>query len=100
MPRYTTAPALPAVDFEGDTRDATPDIGADEFFVAPTPTPSPIPTPTVTPTPSPTPGGNGNGGNGGCDDGCSIAGGNTTTYIIPILLIFIIGRRTWKKIIN
>jgi subtilisin-like proprotein convertase family protein len=37
------------IDFDGGTRDATPDIGADEFGVV-----GPTPTPTATPTASPT----------------------------------------------
>jgi hypothetical protein len=48
----------PALDFDGQARDSTPDIGADEFAGVdpePTPTPTPTATPTATPTPTPTP---------------------------------------------
>ena len=44
-------------DFDGNPRDATPDLGAFEYVASGTPTPSPTPTPTATATipPSPTP---------------------------------------------
>jgi hypothetical protein len=43
-----------ALDVDGDTRDSTPDAGADELVAStPTPTPTASPTPTATPTATP-----------------------------------------------